>query len=213
VLSANVLGDNTDMTRLLALIDQAQPDVIALQEVRPQASIDLAALTAYPHRLIIPQPDNFGIGLLSRTPLTDLEIHHWEGYVSVSGYVQPSGPWVLVTHPPPPNSARLAEARDRVLEEVGARARGVKSAVVAGDLNQTPWAVGFGGWLRDAHLREACPRWSLTTTWPSGALLWAGITIDHVLITEDWRLSGYEVGPDIGSDHRPVIVTLWRSSP
>jgi endonuclease/exonuclease/phosphatase (EEP) superfamily protein YafD len=213
VLSVNVLGENPDTARLLALIEAEQPDVIAVQEVRAHAAAALAGLTAYPHRLIIPQPDNFGVGLLSRAPLTDLELHHWEGFISVSGYIQPSGPWVLVTHPPPPMSARQTETRDRVLEEVGAKARGMTSAVVAGDLNQTPWAVGFGGWLRDARLREARPRWSFTTTWPSGSLLWAGITIDHVLITDDWHLCGYEVGPDVGSDHRPVIVTLWRTAP
>jgi endonuclease/exonuclease/phosphatase (EEP) superfamily protein YafD len=215
VLTANVLGTNPDMGPLIALIAVERPDLVGVQEVRQTAANALGALIDYPHRVIVPQPDNFGIGLLSRAPLSDVQIHHWEGFVSVSAYVMPDGPWVLVTHPPPPMSAEAAEARDRVLTavaaEAAAQAAAAKPVVVLGDFNQTPWGAGFSGWLQGAGLREARPRWRFSPTWPSGSTLWAGIPIDHVLIGPSWRLSGFEVGPDIGSDHRPVIVTLWRA--
>lgn len=211
VMTVNVLGTNPDVRPLLDLIAAEQPDVIGVQEVRQHAAAALGDLPAYPHRLIVPQPDNFGIGLLSRAPLQALTIHHWEGFVSVSAYVLPDGPWVLVTHPPPPMSAEATAARDKVLASVAEQAAAQPSAVVLGDLNQTPWGAGFSGWLQGARLQEARPRWRLSPTWPSGNMLWAGIPIDHVLTTPDWRISRFEVGPDIGSDHRPVTVTLWRA--
>ncbi len=44
-------------------------------------------------------------------------------------------------------------------------------------------------------------------TWHSR---WYGLRIDHLLHDRDWRTIGFEVGPDLGSDHRPIIVTLAR---
>ncbi len=35
-----------------------------------------------------------------------------------------------------------------------------------------------------------------------------GIRIDHVLADHHWRVDAATVGPDLGGDHRPVIVTL-----
>ena len=35
-----------------------------------------------------------------------------------------------------------------------------------------------------------------------------GIAIDHVLASPEWAFTGYWVGPDLGSDHRPVIAEV-----
>ena len=37
---------------------------------------------------------------------------------------------------------------------------------------------------------------------------WHGIRIDHVLADDHWRIVHCRVGPDLGSDHRPVITEL-----
>jgi endonuclease/exonuclease/phosphatase (EEP) superfamily protein YafD len=37
---------------------------------------------------------------------------------------------------------------------------------------------------------------------------WPWIGIDYVLATPEWTFTGCDVGPDIGSDHRPVIAEL-----
>jgi vancomycin resistance protein VanJ len=60
------------------------------------------------------------------------------------------------------------------------------------------------------------------TTWPDAfesvgvglghtkfTSLW-GIRIDHVLFDSSWQAVSSRVGPDVGSDHRPLIVTLQR---
>ena len=35
-----------------------------------------------------------------------------------------------------------------------------------------------------------------------------GIPIDHVLVTPQWLVVEREVGPNLGSDHLPVIVQI-----
>ncbi|MGM0491289.1 MAG: endonuclease/exonuclease/phosphatase family protein, partial [Planctomycetota bacterium] len=37
-----------------------------------------------------------------------------------------------------------------------------------------------------------------------------GTRVDHVLTTDNWSPTACQVGPDIGSDHRPVTATLAR---
>jgi endonuclease/exonuclease/phosphatase (EEP) superfamily protein YafD len=39
------------------------------------------------------------------------------------------------------------------------------------------------------------------------------LRIDHVLVTPDLCVERVEVGPSIGSDHRPVIARLRLASP
>jgi vancomycin resistance protein VanJ len=37
---------------------------------------------------------------------------------------------------------------------------------------------------------------------------WHGVRIDHILVGPGWQVERCEVGPDVGSDHRPVIADL-----
>ncbi len=77
-------------------------------------------------------------------------------------------------------------------------------AFVAGDLNATPWSNAFSK-LDQAGLRRAT---GLTPTWPAIGRGWMGIPIDHVLVTPHWSVVERRVGPNIGSDHFPVMVRI-----
>ena len=48
------------------------------------------------------------------------------------------------------------------------------------------------------------------TKFETVGLVTYGIRIDHVLTASDWQPAECWVGPDIGSDHRPLIVELIR---
>jgi endonuclease/exonuclease/phosphatase (EEP) superfamily protein YafD len=75
---------------------------------------------------------------------------------------------------------------------------------MAGDFNASPWSHAFSGPARAGFHRAAG---LLPGTWPGG-VHWAGIPIDQVLASPHWTLISSRVGPDIGSDHRPMITTL-----
>ena len=89
------------------------------------------------------------------------------------------------------------------------RERDTHPAIVAGDFNMpTDSAIYRHNWRGWSDAFESIGTGLGHTKFTS---LW-GIRIDHVLFDGNWEAVSSRVGPDVGSDHRPLIVTLQRSS-
>jgi endonuclease/exonuclease/phosphatase (EEP) superfamily protein YafD len=105
----------------------------------------------------------------------------------------------------PPLSSAYAQARDHALRDEALRlSQSGGLGVMAGDLNTTPWARGLWG-AEQAQMRRAG---LAVPTWPNA---WGGLSmlpLDHVLASPGWQLLDAQTGPDLGSDHRPVVVRL-----
>lgn len=82
-----------------------------------------------------------------------------------------------------------------------------RPSIVLGDFNlvteSSRFRADWGEW-QDAF--EEVGR-GTGYTWHSR---WYGLRIDHLLHDPAWRTVDFEVGPDLGSDHRPIVVTLAR---
>ena len=80
-------------------------------------------------------------------------------------------------------------------------------AILAGDLNGTPWCLEpHLTWrLQDARATAGA---GLATTWPARLLDPFRIPIDHVLHARNVTCTRLRVGPRIGSDHLPLIADL-----
>ena len=117
----------------------------------------------------------------------------------------------MAAHPTPPTSNVNARARREYLQEV-ARWAGRQStpAIVAGDLNATPWSEAFPRLLEVGRLENSQRGFGIQPTWcdTCGPMR---IPIDHVLHSRDLVTTYREVGPNLGSDHSPIYVELrWR---
>ncbi len=208
VASANVNLDNHGVQPLAAWLAEVQSDIVVLLEVSPDYAAGLRALTEYPFRHVLPEEGPFGIALLSRHPLANVKVmHDADGIAEISARVQWHGRTVgvVAVHPMPPISSHYHTARNAALRAlaVAARRSGVPT-VVAGDLNATPWSSAFSG-LDRLGLRRAG---GLVPSWPAAMRGLAGIPIDHVLVTEHWVVDDSLLGPDLGSDHLPVLARL-----
>lgn len=80
--------------------------------------------------------------------------------------------------------------------------------VVAGDFNSTPNSLGYQRFREISGLRDANNSWWPAGTWPTVLPRWLGIRIDHVFVSEDVTVNSYRLGPNLGGDHRPVVVDL-----
>lgn len=212
ILAMNVKTANRDFARACDAIARSGADVVVVMEVDEDWERALDGLEErFPYRICEPRFDNFGIALLSRTPLIEaatLEPGHCTPMIRAVIESDGRAVTVLGVHPLPPMGAELFHARNVQLSKIAALARKEGNpVVVAGDLNVAPWSPYFRWLLEDGGLRDTRSMWDLwgsyPTQWPVGRA-----RIDHVLISAQLGVADSGVGEDIGSDHLPVWATV-----
>jgi endonuclease/exonuclease/phosphatase (EEP) superfamily protein YafD len=211
VFAANVEYENHDYGRLVRVIAEANPDVVALTELTPAWVRALSsALGDYPYRRLAPEEGAYGVGLYSRLMLRESRIARLPagGSPSIIATVAVGArPFALVvTHVHTPFAG---DRRTRQLRALEAALRSLrKPAAVCGDFNATPWSHSIYELARTADLRSIYGRFGLAGTWPADSSRLVRVPLDNCLVTESVALANRDVGHDIGSDHLPLIVDL-----
>ena len=210
VLVVNVNSANQNFAAVAKWIRKTDPDVVGLVEVNDRWLRELSpALGLHLYRSAQTRDDNFGLALYSKHPLMldDVVPQPITGFPTVRAVAEVGEERVqfALLHLPPPMSARWFDAGQQHLRQfINMRADSKGRFVLLGDFNATPWSASFRRLMR-AGLRRAGT--GLRPTWPS-RLGPFGIPIDHVLLDGPIDARSVEVGPDVGSDHRPLLVTL-----
>ena len=123
------------------------------------------------------------------------------------------GPFTLIgvhyTWPAPPG---FQQAQSRKLVQF-ASGFDRHSTIITGDFNSTPWsftlkrqdkALGLRRWTR------AMPSWPASKFSRVMVAPAPFLPIDHVYAGQEWHAVSVQRGPAVGSDHRPVVITLRR---
>jgi endonuclease/exonuclease/phosphatase (EEP) superfamily protein YafD len=212
IMTANLNGYNEQFPRFIELVRAESPDVMVLLEVGPGWARALDDLLAdYPHRLVLARDDLFGVAILSRLSLTDIETIDLEGAPAAAARVHLSADHalrVVGVHLRPPTSPRLAAERNRQLSRLAPLVDAAAGpVVVAGDFNATPYSPHLHDWLDLTRLEDPRRGRGIGITWPT-ALPLLGIPIDHCLVSEHFIVADYRQGPAFGSDHYPVVARL-----
>jgi endonuclease/exonuclease/phosphatase (EEP) superfamily protein YafD len=217
LLLANVHTENDRYHELLALVDEAQPDVIVLQELTPAwlAFVE-PALVDYVHRLAIPRDDPFGIGIFSRIPMPSVGAVENPplGLPTLVATIQVSGrPLTLVaTHPMPPIGRDGIDARNEQLRGIAGLVTDSRADVLVGDLNTTMWSATYRGLVDATGLRNSRRGFGTLPSWPTFLPI-TMIPLDHCLVSDRIDVVETTLGAHIGSDHRPLLVRLaWREA-
>jgi len=214
VVTANAWFAATEHAALLDWLRRSDADVIGLQEVTPEWQAALEPLTRqYPYRKVVARTDPYGIALLSRLPVVG-EIEEadlvGDGRPSLVATLELGNQrvQVIVLHTRWPVSPALQPLRDRALQQAAQLAAvHPDTTVLLGDLNITPFAPAFERLLDESRLRDALAGELWRPTWLAG--FWPlALPIDHVLVPRGSCVIAHEIGPYVGSDHRPLQVTL-----
>ena len=215
---SNMYSGNRNAQELIELVLAEKADVVFLQEVTPRHSRELAALReTLEYSLNIPRDDNFGIAVLSRHPFTSAKVVRSPPLglptlvVQIAVDDRPIS--FVTTHPMPPlGAAEWFAGRNEQLASVARLINGLDGPrVLIGDLNTTMWAAHFRQLVRDTGLINARYGFGLLPTWPA-QLGFAGIPIDHCLVSNELSVLNARTGPDVGSDHLPLIVDVALTS-
>ncbi len=204
---ANVYSGNTDLNRLTAWLEQEKPEVLVLLEVTENHRAQIEALP-YPFKLIHPQQSNFGIALLAQTPPTEAEVVEGD-----SPFPSIVASWpdhrILATHPIPPISPTARQVGDSQLQRLAdGLIKQEPPLLVVGDLNATGWDGRLEP-FKLAGLKDARRGHGILATWPVGKPFMA-IPLDHILLPKTWQSQRCVLGPDIGSDHYPLLARVVR---
>jgi endonuclease/exonuclease/phosphatase (EEP) superfamily protein YafD len=212
VATANLNFEQKDHTALKVwLTSKSAPDVIALKEFTSSAEVAVKhsdVVAAYPHRVLEAREDQFGLAVLSKRAIESVERVTPDNPLAtlkLRTVISVRGRHVAFTavHPMPPISAAYARERDASLKrEAELLSASGMPGILAGDMNDTPWSTG---------LRAAMPlvrATGITPTWPNAWGWLSTLPLDHVLVTPSIGAERAALGPDLGSDHRPVTVRL-----
>lgn len=209
----NVLSANGRHADTVAWIRSEDPDFIFLPEVDPAWAAGLRPLAgSHPHVIEHIVEGNFGFALYSKLPVLSREIIPCGGLglpLLKAVLRGPGGDFTLLgAHPVPPASPFWAAERDEFLRIIARETEAADGVVVvAGDLNATPWSHGMRP-LAAAGLRDSGLGYGTGSTWMRGNPL-LSIPIDHILHRGPGVVcTARRIGPDLGSDHRPVVAEL-----
>jgi endonuclease/exonuclease/phosphatase (EEP) superfamily protein YafD len=162
------------------------------------------AFADYPHRLIRTSRLTMGLALFSRLPIEGAEVHRGEetripvfelrlrtddgAFTFVGGH-----PW-----PPQLQWAGLHRSQMEAITRVAAAA--APPLVVAGDFNAAPWSHTMRELAEHSQVRLVRRGLDLTKTFYP--LPGFGLPLDHVLVSDGWRVLTLDLGErlvDIGN--------------
>ena len=216
--SFNVLTSNNRYDDAVKWIRETDPDAIFLPEVDEVWADALSPLReSHPHFIDYPVEGNFGFAFYSKLPIVSQEIipcGELELPLLKAKLKGPNGDFIFFgAHPVPPATSFWAAERDIFLQRiVDETKKETLPVVLAGDLNATRWCHGIKP-LFEAGLIDSTCGHGIGPTWMRGNPLIA-VPIDHVLFRGPSASPGqaysrsHHVGPDLGSDHRPVVAEI-----
>ena len=218
LLMSNVLMENEEHEKLIAIVKQRQPDVLLAVETdeRWATALEEALGDEYPHRQLHPQDNYYGMVLFSKLPMkAKVRFLVQDDIPSIHARLQlRSGIEVELhgLHPRPPEPIRDQDSapRDAELIVVGRNIEKEKKdtpTIVAGDLNDVAWSETSQLFVRLSGLLDPRVGRGFYNSFNAKNPM-ARFPLDHIFHSKHFRLAALERLPPIGSDHFPIFASL-----
>lgn len=216
VVISNVCMQNRAFDRWLEVMREPDPDLIIAVEIDRSWVDALKPLhTDYPHRILCPQDNTYGVALYSRFPLESSKIEHLieDDVPSVfTTLMLPSGDRVrcVVLHPRPPRPdiRQDSDFRDAELVRAAQIVRDFRSPfIVAGDLNDVAWSHTTHLFQRIVGALDPRIGRGIFATFHTHHR-WMRYPLDHLFHSEHFAVAQLQRLPDVGSDHFPIFIEL-----
>lgn len=216
LLVSNVLMSNRETTRLLAFIDDLEPDVVLLLEPDAWWEEQMRVLEdTYTATLKEPLDNRYGMLLYSRLPLVDPKTKYLlkDSIPSMHMQIRLASDrlvWFHALHPEPPSptEADSSTERDAELLIVGKAIKDREEpTIVAGDMNDVAWSYTTSLFQKISGLLDPRRGRGFYNTFNAKNILmrWP---LDHVFHTDHFTLVDMQRLPAMGSDHFPIYVNL-----
>lgn len=217
LMQFNLLYDNKSLESVIGLVRERRPDFVTLQEITPANHYVLAALSKeYPYQVRCHYSRSGDVAVLSRHPQVagsadgcvpddglswmQVEIDGWRMSVAA----------LHLRWPYPFGQNRNIDRLEAYLKNIP------KPVLMGGDFNSAPWSHSV---RRIERAVDAKAVRGLRLTLKVRPYSWAPavrLPVDHILVPKGMVADSVETGPNIGSDHLPVIARArwdWGADP
>lgn len=218
LLVSNVLQKNKEYDRVLDEVLTMDPDVVIFTETNAEWQKNLKpALNrfGYSYQIEMPLDNTYGMLLYSRLKLVHPEVQFLleDSIPSMHTKMEtPSGATVElhVIHPTPPLPPHDESSTDRDAQMmmVAKMARNSKfPVIVAGDFNDVAWSESTSLFQNVSGLLDPRIGRGFFNTYNANSWLmrWP---LDHLFVSEEFRVMDLELGNDVESDHFPLYAKL-----
>jgi endonuclease/exonuclease/phosphatase (EEP) superfamily protein YafD len=206
-----------------AFIDWAlskKPDLIGIIEAAEVLKRHPRLLAELPHLQAV---GYYKEPLYSRWPLEPVQLKTWDMKIIARENARFYKSWVVLPndrrvavfriHPRSPRRSDTWSHNRRHIEvfhdycQVFRKETG-RPIISLGDYNATPSSAAME-WYRQRGLVTDTNRNLIARgTWPAAAPVALAAQIDYIFVTPEFRVVDFEIGPDLGSDHRPIFAEV-----
>lgn len=225
VLYATLDHETPEVSQAIGSIQRQAPDILALLEVTPQSLPRLAAaLTDYQLLVAEPRTNSHGSAwFVTKHPAQPIQFQGAElmhlpttsDRPLLKATIAYAGRPIelLCFHVIRPQSQHRSDFQKVEMRALAEWSRDwiqkqQRDLVVVGDFNSTPWSAPFRQLLATSGLVNSQAGFGLQPTWNAWFPAVLRIPIDHCLHSPGLFTVSRRIGPRIGSDHLPLLVTL-----
>jgi len=224
VLLFNVNSQKPNYSKVISLIRQEKPDIAVFLHLNEDWIKQLKSINdILPNQVARPDSSNFDIAIYSKNFLENLSSNFVipRNNPSVVGdlIINKQFISVLATHPIPPTNEDFFQVRNQQLNEISQYIKQQKKRVIViGNLNTTMWSPYYKKFVQKTGLRNTRQGFGILPTWPTKASyskvphilsVLLSIPIDHCLVSPGIKVVNIRTGPNIGSEHLPLITDLF----
>lgn len=216
LMTTNVLQKCRDSDALLNIIRDADPDVVLAVETDEWwcSRLTEGLSGRYPHRLLYPLSNGYGMAAFSRFELRDPSVRFLvdDAIPSIkTGVLLRSGAVIDLygLHPQPPAPQQDSTERDVELVLVGREIQRLRCpAIVLGDLNDVAWSPTTLDFKCAGGLVDPRRGRGFFNTYPAG-LPGLRYPLDYIFHTPHFAVGDMRVLRRFKSDHLPLVASLY----
>ena len=217
ILVANVLQKNKKYDSLLQEVKAKNPDILVLLEADTKwlNAVNASLKSEYPYYEGAPLSNTYGMLLYSKLPLQNAHVHYLvdDSIPSIDTRVTlKSGDTVQIfaIHPTPPMPQHNPRSTDRDAEMMKTAFKSRESSLpvlVLGDFNDVAWSESTQLFKEVSELLDPRLGRGLYNTFnaKNWFMRWP---LDHIFVSEHFRVVKMDRGAKIGSDHFPAYIKL-----
>ncbi|MFD1095853.1 endonuclease/exonuclease/phosphatase family protein [Salegentibacter chungangensis] len=216
ILTANVLQKNKEKDSLINEVKKHKPDVIVFTETDAAWQNAISkGFKEYPYRSEAPLDNTYGMLVYSKLPLIDPEVKYIvdDSIPSVHAKIElKNGEKIqlFAIHPTPPMPQHNPSSTDRDAEMMKIAKLTRESelpVIVIGDFNDVAWSSTTSLFKNVGGLLDIRVGRGFYNTFNAKSFLmrWS---LDHIFLTEEFRLKEIGTGGETGSDHFPYYASL-----